>query len=245
MMEDNTMIKVDHVSMKFNLSSEKFDSFKEYVIKRLKKQVSFDEFWALQDVSFQIQRGDSLGLIGLNGSGKSTMLKTIAGVLKPTKGTVEVRGTIAPLIELGAGFDMDLTARENVFLNGALLGYKHSEMEDYYEDIVEFSELREFMDVPVKNFSSGMVSRLAFAIATIGTPDILIVDEVLSVGDFLFQQKCEARIRNMMDKGTTILFVSHSIEQVKSLCNKIVWLEKGHLKMFGTADEICDKYSQS
>lgn len=244
-MEDKTMIKVDHVSMKFNLSSEKFDSFKEYVIKRLKKQVSFDEFWALQDVSFQIQKGDSLGLIGLNGSGKSTMLKTIAGVLKPTKGTVEVRGTIAPLIELGAGFDMDLTARENVFLNGALLGYKHSEMEAYYEDIVQFSELKDFMDVPVKNFSSGMVSRLAFAIATIGTPDILIVDEVLSVGDFLFQQKCEARIRNMMDQGTTILFVSHSIEQVKSLCNKIVWLEKGRVKMFGAADEICDKYSQS
>lgn len=244
-MEDRTMIKVDHVSMKFNLSSEKFDSFKEYVIKRLKKQVSFDEFWALKDVSFSIQKGDSLGLIGLNGSGKSTMLKTIAGVLKPTKGSVEVNGTIAPLIELGAGFDMDLTARENVFLNGALLGYKHSEMNSYYEEIVEFSELKEFMDVPVKNFSSGMVSRLAFAIATIGTPDILIVDEVLSVGDFRFQQKCEARIRNMMDQGTTILFVSHSIEQVKSLCNKIVWLEKGHLKMFGDAEEICDQYSQS
>lgn len=214
-MEQETIINVEHVSMRFNLSSEKFDSFKEYVIKSLKKQVSYDEFWALKDVSFEVKRGDSLGLIGLNGSGKSTMLKTIAGVLKPTKGTVTVGGNIAPLIELGAGFDMDLTARENVFLNGALLGYNRAQMEAQYEDIVEFSELRDFMDVPVKNFSSGMVSRLAFAIATIGIPDILIVDEVLSVGDFRFQEKCEARIQNMKDQGTTILFVSHSIEQVK------------------------------
>lgn len=244
-MDRPVMINVDHVSMKFNLSSEKFDSFKEYVIKSLKKQVSYDEFWALEDVSFQVLKGDALGLIGLNGSGKSTMLKTIAGVLKPTKGHVEVFGTVAPLIELGAGFDMDLTASENVFLNGALLGYRRQEMEKYYEDIVEFSELREFMNVPVKNFSSGMVSRLAFAIATIGTPDILIVDEVLSVGDFHFQQKCEKRIRNMMDQGTTILFVSHSISQVKSLCNKIVWLEHGHMKMFGDTEEICDQYSRS
>ena len=239
------MIKVEHVYMKFNLSSEKFDSLKEYIIKRIKKQVAFDEFWALKDVSFNVYQGDSLGLIGLNGSGKSTMLKTIAGVLKPTKGQVEVMGTVAPLIELGAGFDMDLTARENVYLNGALLGYSRKEMEEHYDDIVAFSELKDFMDVPVKNFSSGMVSRLAFAIATIGVPDILIVDEVLSVGDFRFQQKCESRIRSMMDRGTTILFVSHSIEQVKGLCNKIVWLDHGTMKMFGDADEICDIYSKS
>ena len=239
------MIKVEHVSMKFNLSSEKFDSLKEYIIKRIKKQVAFDEFWALKDVSFNVYQGDSLGLIGLNGSGKSTMLKTIAGVLKPTKGQVEVMGTVAPLIELGAGFDMDLTARENVYLNGALLGYSRKEMEEHYDDIVAFSELKDFMDVPVKNFSSGMVSRLDFAIATIGVPDILIVDEVLSVGDFRFQQKCESRIRSMMDRGTTILFVSHSIEQVKGLCNKIVWLDHGTMKMFGDADEICDIYSKS
>ena len=244
-MDNKVMVQVNNVSMKFNLSSEKFDSFKEYVIKSLKKQVSFDEFWALQDVSFEIYKGDALGLIGLNGSGKSTMLKTIAGVLKPTKGSVKVYGSVAPLIELGAGFDMDLTARENVFLNGALLGYRRSEMEQYYDDIVWFSELKDFMDVPVKNFSSGMISRLAFAIATIGTPDILIVDEVLSVGDFRFQEKCELRIQKMMDKGTTILFVSHSIEQVKKICNKIVWLEHGHLKMFGDTQKICDIYSQS
>ena len=244
-MEQETIINVEHVSMRFNLSSEKFDSFKEYVIKSLKKQVSYDEFRALKDVSFEVKRGDSLGLIGLNGSGKSTMLKTIAGVLKPTKGTVTVGGNIAPLIELGAGFDMDLTARENVFLNGALLGYNRAQMEAQYEDIVEFSELRDFMDVPVKNFSSGMVSRLAFAIATIGIPDILIVDEVLSVGDFRFQEKCEARIQNMKDQGTTILFVSHSIEQVKKICNKVVWLDHGVLKMFGDAQEICSIYEKA
>ena len=242
-MEKSVIIKVDHVSMKFNLSSEKFDSFKEYVIKRIKGQVSIEEFWALNDVSFEVYKGDSIGLIGLNGSGKSTMLKTIAGVLKPTKGSVTVSGSIAPLIELGAGFDMDLTARENVFLNGALLGYTRSEMQSYYDDIVDFSELHNFMDVPVKNFSSGMVSRLAFAIATIGIPDILIVDEVLSVGDFQFQEKCEQRIQNMMEHGTTILFVSHSIDQVQKICSKIVWLEQGHMKLLGQADEVCDAYS--
>ena len=244
-MERNPIVTVDNVSMKFNLSSEKFDSFKEYVIKSIKRQVSYDAFMALQGVSFEVMRGDSVGLVGLNGSGKSTMLKVIAGVLKPTEGKVAVNGTIAPLTELGAGFDMDLTARENVFLNGALLGYNRARMEEQYPDIVEFSELAEFMDVPVKNFSSGMVSRLAFAIATIGTPDILIVDEVLSVGDFHFQEKCEARIQNMRDHGTTILFVSHSLEQVKKICNKMAWLEKGHLKMFGNTEDICDIYAQS
>ncbi|MCI9452611.1 MAG: ABC transporter ATP-binding protein [Dorea sp.] len=244
-MEQPVIINVDHVSMKFNLSSEKFDSFKEYVIKRIKGQVSMEEFWALKDVSFKVHKGDSVGLIGLNGSGKSTMLKTIAGVLKPTEGTVETVGAIAPLIELGAGFDMDLTARENVYLNGALLGYTRKEMNNFYEDIVGFSELDNFMDVPVKNFSSGMVSRLAFAIATIGIPDILIVDEVLSVGDFQFQEKCERRIYNMIDKGTTILFVSHSIDQVKKICNKIVWLEQGHMKCYGDAREICNEYKKS
>lgn len=242
---EKPIIKVDHVSMKFNLSSEKFDSFKEYVIKSIKGQVSVEEFWALKDVSFEVCKGDSLGLIGLNGSGKSTMLKTIAGVLKPTKGTVVVNGSVAPLIELGAGFDMDLTARENVFLNGALLGYTRAEMSRHYDDIVTFSELESFMDVPVKNYSSGMVSRLAFAIATIGIPDILIVDEVLSVGDFLFQEKCEKRIQNMMDKGTTILFVSHSIDQVQKICNKILWLDHGNVKRYGDAAEICEEYRQS
>ena len=244
-MENDAIVAVDHVSMKFNLSSEKFDSFKEYVIKSIKRQVSYDEFWALQDVSFHVEKGQSLGLVGLNGSGKSTMLKIIAGVLKPTRGRVTVRGNMAPLIELGAGLAMDLTARENVFLNGALLGYNRTEMEAQYEDIVKFSELEEFMNVPVKNFSSGMVSRLAFAIATIGVPDILICDEVLSVGDFRFQEKCEERIGNMQEKGTTILFVSHSLAQVEKICDKIAWLEKGHLKMFGDAGDICRIYAES
>lgn len=244
-MNKDTIIEVNQVSMKFNMASEKFDSFKEYFIKTLKKQISYNEFWALQDVSFSLERGESLGLIGLNGSGKSTMLKIIAGVLKPTKGTVTVRGSVAPLIELGAGFDYDLTAGENIFLNGAILGYAREEMERYYDDIVDFSELKDFMNVPVKNFSSGMVSRLAFAIATIGQPDILIVDEVLSVGDFQFQQKCEERIRRTKEHGTTLLFVSHSIDQVQSLCSKVVWLEKGHLKMQGDSIQIGNMYRNS
>jgi len=244
-MGNNTIITVDHVSMKFNLSSEKFDNIKEYIIKTLKQQVSYNEFWALKDVSFEVEKGDSVGLIGLNGSGKSTMLKTIAGVLKPTKGNVTVRGTMAPLIELGAGFDMDLTARENVFLNGAILGYDKKTMEGFYDSIVEFSELQNFMDVPVKNYSSGMVSRLAFSIATIGSPDILIVDEVLSVGDHRFQQKCQERIQRMRAQGTTILFVSHSISQVLDVCNKVVWLERGNLKMQGDAAEICRLYDMA
>ena len=238
-------VKVDHVSMRFNLSTEKVDSMKEYFIRRLKRDLVYDEFWALKDVNFEVKRGESVALIGLNGCGKSTMLKTIAGVLKPTEGKVSVQGTIAPMIELGAGFDLDLTARENVYLNGAILGYSRKEMDVYYEDIVDFSELEEFMDVPVKNFSSGMLARLAFSIATIGKPDILIVDEVLSVGDFRFQEKCEKRIQGMMKKDTTILFVSHSIDQVQSLCSKVVWLEKGRLKMMGDAMEVGEIYRQS
>ena len=244
-MENTDIISIDQVSMKFRLASERVDSLKEYFIKTIKSQISTNEFWALKDVSFHVRKGDALGLIGLNGSGKSTMLKIIAGVLKPTKGSVAVRGEVAPLIEPGAGFDFDLTAGENIFLNGALMGRSHEEMERSYEDIVEFSELREFIDVPVKNFSSGMVSRLAFAIATVGIPDILICDEVLSVGDFRFQEKCQRRIQEMLDAGTTLLFVSHSIDQVAQLCNKIVWLEKGNMKMFGEAGEVTEIYKTS
>lgn len=242
---DNNIIKVDNVSMKFNLARERVDSLKEYFVRAIKGKLQFDEFWALKKVSFNIERGDSVGLIGLNGSGKSTMLKVIAGVLKPTEGSVTVDGTVAPLIELGAGFDMDLTGRENVFLNGALLGHSRKHMEAVYDEIVEFSELGEFMDVPVKNYSSGMMSRLAFSIATSGKADILIVDEVLSVGDFRFQQKCEERIKKMMNDNTTVLFVSHSIEQVELICKKVVWLESGTLKMAGDATEICEIYKQS
>ena len=239
------MVEVEEVSIRFNLEKERVNSIKEYILRRMKGKIEYDEFWALKNVSFQVEKGDSVGLVGLNGSGKSTLLKVIAGVLKPTKGEVKIHGTIAPLIELGAGFDFDLTGRENVFLNGSILGYSRKQMMEYYDDIVEFSELSEFMDVPVKNYSSGMLSRLAFAIATIGKPDILIVDEVLSVGDFRFQQKCEQRIQNMVGDETTVLFVSHSIEQVKTICRRAVWLEKGQVKMIGTSEEVGNLYEWS
>ena len=237
-----TMIKVDHVSMIFNMASEQLNSIKEYVIKMLKRQLFYEEFWALKDVSFEIRKGDSVGLIGMNGSGKSTMLKIIAGVLKPTKGTVETTGTIAPMIELGAGFDHDLTARENIFLNGALIGYSQEMLEERFDDIISFAGLERFVDVPIKNFSSGMLARLGFSIATIVDADILIIDEILSVGDYQFQNKCKKRIREMMDRNTTVLFVSHSIEQVKEICNKAIWIDRGHVRMIGEAEEVCDAY---
>lgn len=239
------IVVVNDVHMRFSLSSEKVDNFKEYFIKRLKNTLSYDEFWALNGISFTMQKGESIGLVGLNGCGKSTLLKTIAGVLKPTKGDVKIYGTMAPLIELGAGFDFDLTARENVFLNGAILGHDRTVMNEYYEDIVEFSELRDFMDVPIKNFSSGMIARLAFAIATIGKPELLIVDEALSVGDFRFQEKCEQRIQNMRGKDTGVLFVSHSIKQVESICTRAIWIEKGRVVKDGPAREVCKEYSQA
>ena len=242
---EQTVVEVDHVSIKFNLSTEKVDSIKEYFVRKLKGNLSYDEFWALRDVSFTMIKGESIALIGLNGCGKSTLLKTIAGVLKPTEGRVAVTGNLAPLIELGAGFDVDLTASENIYLNGAILGYSHAEMETHYQDIVDFSELADFMNVPIKNFSSGMLARLAFAIATIGTPDILIVDEVLSVGDFRFQQKCEKRIQKMMGTDTSLLFVSHSIDQVQNLCQRAIWIEKGHVIEDGPSGIVGDKYKNA
>lgn len=237
------MISIKNVSMRFNLATEKVDSIKEYFIKLAKHTLSFEEFWALKNISIDIMPGDVYGLVGLNGSGKSTLLKTIAGVLKPTEGTVKVNGTIAPLIELGAGFDMDLTARENIYLNGAVLGFSKQYMDEHFEDIVEFSELENFLDVPLKNYSSGMVARIAFAIATTTKPDILIADEILSVGDYTFQEKCERRMRDLMSGGTTVILVSHSIDQVRRMCNKATWLEHGKEIMTGTADEVCQAYS--
>ena len=236
------IISVKNVGMRFNLASEKVDNLKEYFINLTKNSLKFEEFWALDDVSIDVMPGDFYGLVGLNGSGKSTLLKTIAGVLKPTKGSVTVRGTIAPLIELGAGFDMDLTARENIYLNGAVLGFSKKFMDEHFQEIVDFSELHNFLDVPLKNYSSGMVARIAFAIATVTDPDILIADEVLSVGDYTFQQKCEKRMKELIDNGTTVIFVSHSIEQVKSLCNKATWLEHGKIIMTGAAEEVCNEY---
>ena len=218
------IISIDHVSMRFNLAKEKHESLKEYFVALLHGGVRFDEFFALSDVSFDIMPGDFYGLIGLNGSGKSTLLKVISGVYKPSAGKVTVNGTIAPLIELGAGFDMDLTARENIYLNGTVLGYTPKYIDSKFDDIVEFSELQEFLDVPLKNYSSGMVARLAFAVATMTKPDILIADEILSVGDFLFQEKCEKRMAELLSGGTTVILVSHSIEQIERMCNKVAWL---------------------
>lgn len=235
-------IQVDHVGMKFNLSKEKVDSLKEYVIKSLKRELQYNEFWALKDVSFQIEKGDKVGILGLNGAGKSTLLKVIAGVFKPTEGTVKKHGKVVPLLELGAGFDPQYTGKENIFLYGAMLGYSKSFLEEKYQEIVEFSELEEFIDVPVKNYSSGMKSRLGFSIATAVTPEILILDEVLSVGDAKFRKKSEKKVRDMFDSGVTVLFVSHSLEQVRRLCNKAMILEKGRLIAYGDIDEVSAEY---
>ncbi len=240
------MIKVDNVSMRFNLGIEKNFSVKQFFInlfKPKKKKTKKEEFWALKDVSFEVEKGEVIGFVGSNGAGKSTMLKVIAGVMKPTKGKVEVQGNICPMIELGAGFDMDLTARENIFLNGAVLGYSKKFIEEKFEEIVEFSELREFLDVPVRNFSSGMTARLAFSIATVVDPEILIVDEILSVGDIAFQQKSEAKMKSMIGGGTTVLFVSHSTEQIKKICNKVIWIEHGKVQQIGSK-EVCDAYQE-
>ena len=239
------IIQVNNVSMRFNLAKEKSDSLKEYFLQLAHGKLHFDEFYALHDVNLTVQLGDFYGLIGLNGSGKSTLLKVISGVYKPSGGSCTVRGTIAPLIELGAGFDMDLTARENIYLNGAVLGFTPKYIDSTFDEIVEFSELREFLDVPLKNYSSGMVARIAFAIATITKPDILIADEILSVGDFLFQQKCEERMQQLMSGGTTVILVSHSIEQIERMCNRVAWLEHGRIKMNGPTEEVCAAYKKT
>ena len=243
-MDIKPIIEISDVSMRFNLATEKHDTIKEYIVKLIKHQLMFNEFYALKNVSLTIDRGDSVALIGVNGSGKSTLLKCIAGVMSPTQGSIIVRGSIAPLIELGAGFDMDLTARENIYLNGAVLGHDRTFMDEHFDSIVDFAELWEFIDVPVKNFSSGMVARLGFAIATEVKADILVVDEVLSVGDYRFQEKCKERIADLLSGGTTLLFVSHSAEQVKELCKKAVWLDKGTVQMYGNTDAVLCEYRQ-
>ncbi|HCH28041.1 MAG TPA: teichoic acid ABC transporter ATP-binding protein [Ruminococcaceae bacterium] len=228
--------------MHFNMSKEKLESLKEYFLKLVSRKLMFEDFIALNDISFDIKKGDVFGILGLNGSGKSTTLKVISGILEPTKGTVETDGVIAPLIELGAGFDLELTARENIYLNGSVLGFSKKFMDEKFDDIVDFSEMRDFLDVPMKNYSSGMVARIGFAIATVTTPDILIVDEILSVGDFLFQKKCEDRINSMLADDTTVIIVSHSLEQIERLCKHCMWLEKGKIKMIGDAKEVCEAY---
>ncbi|HKL99597.1 MAG TPA: ABC transporter ATP-binding protein, partial [Mobilitalea sp.] len=234
----NTALKVENVSMKFNLMEKRVDNLKEFMIKFLKHEIHYQEFWALQNISFSINKGDRLGILGLNGAGKSTLLKVIAGVLKPTTGSISVKGKIVPLLELGAGFDQQYTGVENIFLYGAILGYPKDFIKEKFNEIVEFSDLGEFIHVPVKNYSSGMKARLGFSIATVVEPEILILDEVLSVGDAKFRKKSEKRIQEMFDKGITVIFVSHNIDQVKRICNKAILLEKGELIADGSVEEV-------
>ena len=235
-MKDNlkTMIEVKDATVRFNIASERIDNLKEYFIKL-----------ALKDINFSVKQGEAWGIVGTNGSGKSTLLKLICGILKPYKGSVSINGSIAPLIELGAGFDGDLTARENVFLNGAVLGYSDKFMKEHFDEIIDFAELWDFLDMPIKNYSSGMSARLGFAIATMVRPDILICDEVLSVGDYAFQKKCEKRMNEMREQGTTLLFVSHSIEAVREVCDKVLWINKGEKVMEGLAQDVCEAYMKS
>ena len=235
-------IRVENVHMKFHMHKEKIDNLKEYIIRVLKRRMKYTEFWALRDVSFTVEKGERLGVLGFNGAGKSTLLKVIAGVMKPTQGEVEIHGIVAPLLELGAGFDMNYSGRENIFLYGATMGFSRAYIKERYQEILDFSELHDFIDAPVKNYSSGMRARLGFSIATAVEPEVLIVDEVLSVGDAKFKKKSEAKIKGMFDRGVTVLFVSHNTDQVRRICDRAILLEKGRIIAQGTADEVCDVY---
>lgn len=237
------MIEVQDVSMCFRLTDDKILSLKEFVTRKISGKLKINEFWALKHLSFDVDAGEVLGIVGHNGAGKSTILKVISGILKPTKGRVVTRGNIVPMLELGSGFDFDLTGKENILLNGAILGYREEFLRAKYDEIVEFSELGQFIDVPIRNYSSGMLARLAFSIATVVNPEILIVDEILSVGDAAFQAKSRARMMELMGGGTTVLFVSHSIEQIREMCNRVLWIDDGSMKMLGPADAVCDAYA--
>ena len=239
----NTMIEVSGVTMRFRMNNDKILSLKEFVTTALRGKLRYDEFTALDNVSFDVQKGETLGLIGHNGAGKSTMLKVISGILKPTEGSVACRGNIVPMLELGSGFDFDLTGRENIFLNGAILGYTEEYLKAKYDEIVEFSELGRFIETPIRNYSSGMLARLAFSVASVVNPEVLIVDEILSVGDAQFQEKSHRRMLELMGGGTTVLFVSHDLAQIREMCNRVVWLEHGRVKMLGHAQEVCDAYA--
>jgi len=245
MQEKKVMIDVDNITIRFNLASQKIDNLKEYFVKLVKKELMFKEFLAVKDLSFQVRKGEAWAIIGTNGSGKSTTLKAISGILKPYKGKISVYGSVAPLIELGAGFDPELSARENIFLNGCVLGHTEKFLKEHFDEIVEFAEVGDFLDTPIKNFSSGMRARLGFSIATMVKPDILIVDEILAVGDYKFKKKCEARMKEMLSGGTTLLFVSHNIEQVKRLCDHAIWLDKGVMRMQGSAKKVCAAYMKT
>lgn len=238
------MIKIEDVSMRYKMVHNRVRSLKEYVIQFFQGKIRYEEFWALQNISFEVKTGEVFGIIGHNGAGKSTLLKVVAGILRPTAGRVQVQGNIVPMLELGSGFDFDLTGRENIFLNGAILGYSEIFLKEKYSEIVAFAELEKFIDLPLRNYSSGMVMRLAFSIATVIKPDILIVDEILAVGDAAFQEKSKARMREMMKGGATVLFVSHSIDQVKTLCDRAMLLEHGKVRMIGDAKAVCRAYQQ-
>lgn len=244
MAEKRIMVDVDHVTIRFNLANQKVDNLKEYLIKLMKRELMFQEFLAVKDVSFQVRAGEAWGLIGTNGSGKSTLLKAISGIMKPYKGTIRINGSVAPLIELGAGFDPECTARENIFLNGCVLGHTEKFMQEHFDEIVDFAEIHKFLDSPIKNYSSGMKARLGFSVATMVKPDILIVDEILSVGDYKFKQKCMKRMEQLLSGGTTLLYVSHNIEEVMRLCDHAIWIDKGEMKMVGDVQTVCDAYMQ-
>jgi len=241
-MSNEIIISVENVSMMFNLSKDKITSLKEYLVKAFKRQLFYEEFWALKDINFTVNKGEIFGVIGLNGAGKSTLLKIIAGVFRPTTGSVTIRGELAPLLELGAGFDFETSAQDNVYMNGAMYGHSPKYMAKKYQEIIDFAELWEFEDVAIKNFSSGMMARLGFAVATSVEPDILIVDEILGVGDYRFQAKCEERINNMISKGVTVLLVSHSLDTIKKMCSRAILLEKGSLVCIGSVEEVCKAY---
>ena len=241
-MSKKTIIEVSDVTMQFRLNNDKILSLKEFVTTALRGKLQYNKFTALEHISFELKRGQTLGLIGRNGAGKSTLLKIISGILKPTEGRVSCYGNVVPMLELGSGFDFDLTGRENVFLNGAILGYSEEFLKGKYDEIVEFSELGQFIEVPIRNYSSGMLARLAFSIATVVNPDILIVDEILSVGDVAFQEKSKKRMLHLMGGGTTVLFVSHSIEQIREMCDRAVWLDQGLIKMMGKVEDVCQAY---
>lgn len=239
------MIEVNDVSMRYRMINDRIHNLKDYVVLRLQGKLQHTVFEALRHVTFQVQRGEVVGLIGRNGAGKSTMLKVISGILKPTEGSVIVHGNTVPMLELGSGFDYDMTGRENIYLNGAVLGYQQEYLKKQEQAIIDFAEIGQFIDVPLRNYSSGMVARLAFSIATVVKPQILIVDEVLSVGDAEFRQKSFERMKSLMQDGTTVLLVSHSISQIRQMCSKAIWLEHGEVKMFGSAGQVCDAYEGS
>lgn len=236
------MIEVSNVTMRFRMNTDRIMSLKEFVTTALRGKLHYEEFTALNQISFEVRKGETLGLIGRNGAGKSTLLKVISGILKPTEGSVACHGNVVPMLELGSGFDMDLTGRENIFLNGAILGYSEEFLKEKYDEIAAFSELGKFLEMPIRNYSSGMLARLAFSIATVVNPEILIVDEILAVGDMAFQEKSRRRMMEMMSGGTTVLFVSHSLEQIRQMCSRVVWLENGTVKMIGPTQEVCDAY---